>query len=101
MNTKHTPGPWAIFNGVDIYPDNGDKRARHHIAEVSPEGYLTDDCDITSDEHKANARLIAAAPDLLAAGEKMLAHEQAGGDGWWKGFKMLKAAIAKATRETI
>ncbi len=26
-----------------------------------------------------------------AAVEQMLAYEQAGGDGWWKGWKMLKA----------
>lgn len=38
-----------------------------------------------------------AASDYHAAAEQMLAHEQGGGDGWWKGFEMLKAAHTKAT----
>ena len=27
--------------------------------------------------------------------EQMLAHEDAGGDGWWKGWSMLKAVYAE------
>jgi hypothetical protein len=29
--------------------------------------------------------------------EQMLAYEQAGGDGWWKGWDMLKAAYQEET----
>ena len=50
---------------------------------------------------QANALLIAAVPDYAAAAEQMITHEQAGGDGWWKGFEMLKAAHAKATNPTL
>lgn len=35
--------------------------------------------------------------DLRAGVEQMLAHEQAGGDGWWTGWEMLKAAYYAAT----
>lgn len=49
------------------------------------------------DEIEANARLITAAPDYYQAVEQLLAHYQAGGDGWWKGIEMLKAAHAKAS----
>lgn len=49
-----------------------------------------------NEAHEEAARLIAVAPDYAAAAEQMIAHEQAGGDGWWKGFEMLKAAHAKA-----
>ena len=31
---------------------------------------------------------------FVAATEKMLANEQCGGDGWWDGYEMLKAALA-------
>lgn len=32
---------------------------------------------------------------LRAGVEQMLANEQAGGDGWWKGWEMLKAAYSE------
>lgn len=54
MNTKHTPGPWAIDAGLDgavIYNGSGT------IANV-PEDLLAS---------SFNARLIAAAPELLEA----------------------------------
>ena len=64
MTTKHTPGPW----GIDAVPSSdvhyirsvtdADGRAiakvRHHLEQ-------------TMDEAITNARLIAAAPDMLAA----------------------------------
>lgn len=61
MTTTHTPGPWQ-FDGQVILDEDGS-----HVA--SPIGCDTVDCD---DEAIANARLIAAAPDLLAACEAFL-----------------------------
>jgi len=58
---KHTAGPWRTFNGTDVYPDDGDTAAMKHIADCSMAG------SIGGDEQNANARLIAAAPDLLDA----------------------------------
>ena len=52
--TKHTPGPWNGLSGL-IASEKGD-----HIATV----WLTQD-----DNLEANARLIAAAPELLEACE--------------------------------
>ncbi len=55
-NTKHTSGPWHIGRRAGnpaIYSHDGAE-----IAEM-----LT----VTSDDWRDNARLIAAAPDLLAA----------------------------------
>ena len=48
----HTPGPWEVLPESD-----------------SHEGPLIAECDLQSDEaqNRANARLIAAAPDLLEA----------------------------------
>ncbi len=57
MNAPHTPGPWKI-----LVPDGSMIVANgHHIASVAMGG------PIDGPEDRANARLIAAAPDLLAA----------------------------------
>lgn len=62
----HTPGPWRIDPAVypespKIYPDNGSANFAY-IARVNA----------GRDEFQANARLIAAAPDLLEALEKLM-----------------------------
>lgn len=75
----HTEGPWCATNGFfgnNIYPA-GDKQARKHIAEICPEGIGNGACDITATEAKANSRLIAAAPDLLALARRMVAELKA------------------------
>ncbi len=56
MKTQHTPGPWKIGAKLGIYCKNL--------------GTMIANCDHTTnfpEENLANARLIAAAPDLLAA----------------------------------
>ena len=69
--TQHTPGPWRVCNSRDIFPDDNDREGRRYIAHIGPELDLHY-CDLTFDECKANAQLIAAAPDLLEATEFML-----------------------------
>jgi len=60
MNTKHTPGPWKIQNGKGEYEK-----------VVTAENYII--CRVYADSKDpgkwdyANARLIAAAPELLEA----------------------------------
>jgi len=58
----HTKGPWKVGDGT--YP-------KSDRFVWGSDGYLIADCsDInnrTSDEERANARLISAAPDLLEA----------------------------------
>lgn len=49
MNTKHTVGPWAVVGG--------------NIRRVSPSGDTTEPVPL---DNRANALLIATAPDLLA-----------------------------------
>jgi hypothetical protein len=56
MTTKRTPGPWTVNNGDMIWGPG-----EEFIAECIHEPY------------EANAALIAAAPDLLEACEKVLA----------------------------
>ena len=57
--TKHTPGPW-------IYTQ-GDQRNPHNATVHSPDGTLLHLSAAMTEQDKANARLIAGAPDLLAA----------------------------------
>jgi len=68
MTTKHTAGPWILVEGdrfesdVVITTAIRFDESMHSIAEVE-----TDWDEPFSSEQRANARLIAAAPDLLSA----------------------------------
>ena len=82
-DTKHTPGPWGIVAGTQhffIRTSNG--RVDGGI------GRTTGD-DIWDE---ANARLIAAAPDLLEVAKNILKRAWAGPST----FPALRAAITKA-----
>lgn len=106
---KHTPGPWKVA-----------KRQRYTIDVVVPAvskntiGYTIAQVS-TAGEGEANARLIAAAPDLLAALEAaivplirlgdFIGNNDAGGASGLGPFdrcaiiRQARAAIAKATGE--
>ena len=84
MTTKHTPGPWHIANGVQI------RSNRDQIAKI----WMMRD-----GEGRENARLIAAAPDLL---EALIELADCGAEAWGEDrpcVKWARAAIAKATGE--
>ena len=86
---EHTPGPWKLEAGRSIVTDGG----RFNLA------YSTDKKTGAASfpnfvELDANAALIAAAPDLLAALEMVKEHDRGqitGGD-----WNIINAAIAKA-----
>lgn len=59
--TQHTPGPWNCAQATAVYA-NG-----RWIADTSQPGAFTE-------EQAANARLIAAAPELLTALVKVIGH---------------------------
>lgn len=90
--SKHTPGPWWQ-EGVSICVDGMDV-ARVYQSHKS-----------TEEEFKANAYLIAAAPDLLEALEELRRKFVEIVDGEWGGDigekwlpESCDAAIAKATQ---
>jgi hypothetical protein len=104
MNTnKHTPGPWdydwhdghiALYS--DAQPDDYFARVEHS------EWVKDEDWDGGENvpERIANARLIAAAPDLLAACEAVLASIHDPSDDDMFTFEdMLEKALAKARGE--
>jgi hypothetical protein len=83
--TKHTPGPWTV---------EGRNRTNDGWRLFADSGYgvgVAWDCN-GNPENEANARLIAAAPDLLAA-LKALREEVCGVDQWWGA---LRAAVDAA-----
>jgi hypothetical protein len=101
MTTKHTPGPWIAGDDQDsdyflVGPASFDKVVTNPVVKL---------------HNEFNARLIAAAPELLAALREVaqtLAWHQ---HGECRGFSdylfstaaalsMARAAIAKATGET-
>jgi len=65
---KHTPGPWYVADTKIRTSINSEHK---HIAMVNY-SYRGIESDVMGEEHEANARLIAAAPDLLAALQGLL-----------------------------
>lgn len=103
MAAKHTPGPWTFEHVsqdvVDIKSDGPKWKA---VATIKANKLGAG--EVGADELSSNARLIAAAPDLLAACEKAadafdaLAEVNNLPSGWKRSVvDPIRAAIAKAT----
>ena len=87
MSNKHTPGPWLIHPHIDIEYSIFDQMGTTHV------------CDVTDE---ADAKLIAAAPELLEAAEALLVIAEFFHDNNKKNkigmvIELAKAAIRKAT----
>lgn len=73
MSDKHTPGPWTIDN--DHRP--GMEYNRHILQRDDPNmriAFMAHDNGRNPKKDLANARLIAAAPDMLRALETIALH---------------------------
>ena len=70
--TEYTPGPWGLFDGTDIWPINADGGGYIARLRFRGEAVETATGDREFPETEANARLIAAAPDLLEAAKDAL-----------------------------
>lgn len=93
MKPKHTPGPWIVSN----IPDD---RIKNFVWVIDPNSDLGI-CKVhtdgdTKDESEANARLIAAAPDLVSAAMRILELWDNNGNPAGA-FQALRSAIEKAT----
>ena len=91
MTDKHTPGPWRVDDNYVLCLYDG---RPNNICRMLGRG----------DETEANARLIAAAPDLLEACEVMVAAYDEGlgisfRDGYFKGVALMRKAVKKAKAE--
>jgi hypothetical protein len=95
--STHTQGPWVNFNG-QIRPANGKGRTAGYAPLVKIHG----DKRTTNDEiNAANARLIAAAPELLEALQTIVKQFTKIPSSLKDSHARMKAhaAIAKATGE--
>ena len=96
MSTQHTPGPWilsrhgAVIGGVTRQYTNGVGQDQIAMACHMQDG--------NGDQH-ANARLIAAAPDLLEALECLMVECDLVSEDAVKAYANARAAIAKALGE--
>ena len=86
MSGQHTPGPWTVrtlenFGWNIVHYVGGDRCNLARVAKTSSE---------------EDARLIAAAPDLLFALENLLAVKNGEGGTVFDSDEIARAAIAKA-----
>ncbi|KOQ21815.1 hypothetical protein ABW38_26545 [Achromobacter xylosoxidans] len=94
MTTNHTPGPWSthlVDSTVVVIP------RRPFPQQISTLGHS----EVADEQDYANARLIAAAPELLEALEWALRAMEARNPLWAEGERFIaaRAAIAKAKGE--
>jgi len=117
--TKHTPGPWSLEHW-----DYGEGRPDETMPTICTDDtavaqvlaiFRPDDADHGESERDANARLIAAAPDLLAAceaafnyvnvpnAESLYWQARSGKMGWEEaqGFPQLRRRLANMFRAAI
>ena len=95
MKNQHTPGPWEL--GPVSYRRNEQERS---ITKYGARLFTLSNRADQPTAGEANARLIAAAPELLAALQDIVqAHEVKMGAGAVKlRIDLARAAIAKANR---
>lgn len=99
MSTQHTPGPWLA--DLEVYPVmvRSQSETWPLVDEIGNEEGRAGAFVCNTGDNKTNARLIAAAPDLLKAAQDVLSHKR-GEDDWLIlaiHCRALEDAIAKAT----
>ena len=96
-DTKHTPGPWEVRTDGELFAICGPAKWIVTV-DVDEEGNIAlQDGTSEYEVNQANARLIAAAPELLAACEAVLCDGDCYNDAI---MEEVRAAIAKAKGET-
>ena len=107
MSAQHTPGPWD-------FTQDGSTAKKLATVCVTGDGWIVGvpfqrETDVNYEQHgtsKADARLIAAAPDLLEALRFIMAFYEPGAESyldtnaWKQAEASARAAIAKATGAT-
>jgi hypothetical protein len=102
--TKHSPGPWVnmgmsgsgLTERFDV--EHRSESSSYHICTIE----VLNNTREARERAEANARLIAAAPDLLAACRQMVASLNGSAFdtmGMLAAHRALDAAIAKAEKE--
>ena len=95
MSAQHTAGPWQVAGPCEV-------TGRYSVIHNGPLFYVSDAGQ--AGDGKANARLAAAAPDMLAALEmvdRIWRHDQTANISPDSPLAIVRAAIAKATGELL
>lgn len=103
MTTKHTPGPWAYARHEQF------GRTTFYVAQADGAGFTPHYSDVASvvsetcagemlGIQEANARLIAAAPDLLEALIELTEEYINEIESEWSGTGSYKAMMSKADK---
>ena len=90
MTSKHTPGPWVFRQEDGVRTIFADGKSMMGDAVYYP----------WCPENAADWRLIAAAPELLEALERLMVECDLVSDNALEAYTKARAAIAKATGET-
>lgn len=105
-NVNYTPGPWKVVEGRNSWTDSTDDGIKVHASQwsVYAEDKAVTGCGFGI-QSRANATLIAAAPDMVAALQKLNSiinpeHEElavgfSNGD-WVASMKQCRSALARA-----
>jgi hypothetical protein len=97
---SHTPGPWKASDEVDAAWVSGFNPNENVICDIVGRGYEADSgATIITDEDIDNANLIAAAPEMLEALERVLQLQISESND--EIFAEVRAAIAKAKGEDV
>jgi hypothetical protein len=94
---NHSPGPWRVTDEINRFSGGEVIRPNKGDGIDSPVAFV---CDFNrydrDEERQANARLIAAAPELLEAARLVVEHQDHEEDCDGGCIDMLREAIAKA-----
>ena len=107
VSNKFTPGPWAVINLTGVFSELGAESGDGAKADPT-DGWTIADCsagctllngdyvELGFAVQQANAKLIAAAPDLLEALENLYRDSMASDfNEHWDSFKLAELAILK------
>jgi hypothetical protein len=100
MGTKHTPGPWHVHSGKLRPNFPTEIFAIHSEDGQEVVGWTGFDGTAFPEDREANARLAAAAPELLEACREGIRMCDFFGHSLRKMRPVFEAAIAKATGDT-
>ena len=98
--TKFTPGPWRVEVDMRIDTDlNGHPRGEEYISgyDIYSDNICIVGCEGILGDSEANARLIAAAPDMYAALQLFIIGANV---SYVTALEIARAAIAKADGAT-
>ncbi|MDI6404992.1 hypothetical protein QL217_09450 [Cronobacter malonaticus] len=114
MKFKGTPGPWEVMNATDVFTQQGSANGSGVVCD-NDDGWQVAGCfngetfvqgelvTLSLSEKEANARLIAAAPELLEALQISMKVMQEGRNvsypDLYGAINKARAAIAKAIGE--